>query len=177
MSFASRTRWFQFSLRTLLVIVTLFCLGPGGFLVYHRRLAKREQAAVAKLREIPGQQLLVRPDWLRTQLARQTSGYVVGAAFPAPNTTNGDIAPVSDLSGLVWLNLNGTKITDEGLDPVLKLTHLTQLRLDETDITDAGLLKLARLKQLKTLNVYKTRVTDEGVKKLQAELPELDVIR
>ena len=45
-------RWFQFSLRTLLIVVTLLCLGPGGYLVYQQRLAQREEAAVAKVRQV-----------------------------------------------------------------------------------------------------------------------------
>jgi hypothetical protein len=177
MSFFPKTRWFQFSLRTLLIMVTLLCVGPGGYLVYQQRLAKRETDAVAWLSKDPGTQLYTRPDWLPTLLARRSAGYVVGAGLQSRETKDADLAPLAELSGLVWLHLNDTALTDQGLVHLSGLANLERLRLDETQVTDAGLQQIAKLRRLKTLNVYRTRVSDEGVKKLQAARPELDIIR
>ncbi len=177
MSALPRGRWYQFSLRTLLVVVTLICVGPGGYLVYEQRLAKREEEAVKTLSQSPANQLYTRPHWLRTLLARRTSGHVVGISLRSREMRHADLPPLAELSELVWIDLTDTKVTDQGLLHLVGLTRLEQLRLDETQVTDAGLMHLAKLKRLSTLNLYRTQVTDEGVKKLQAALPDLEIIR
>ena len=156
MSVPPRRRWYQFSLRTLLVVVTLICVGPGGYLVYQQRLAKREEEAVKALSQSPANQLYIRPHWLRTLLARRTAGHVVGIGLCSRETKDADFAPLAELSGLVWLDLIDTEVTDDGLAHLSGLTSLKQLRLDETEVTDAGLEHLARLKNLTLLNLYKT---------------------
>ena len=40
----------------MLAVVTLICLGPGGYLVYQQRLAKREEDAVKILSQSPANQ-------------------------------------------------------------------------------------------------------------------------
>ena len=172
-----KRRWFQFSLRTLLVVVTLICVGPGGYLVYEQRLAKREEDAVKTLSRSPANQLYTRPHWLRTLLARRTAGHVVGIGLRSRETQDSDLPPLAELSELVWLDLTDTKVTDQGLMHLTGLTRLERLRLDETQVTNKGLVHLAKLKRLTTLNLYRTQVTDEGVKKLQAALPDLEIIR
>ena len=177
MSAPPRRRWYQFSLRTLLVVVTLICLGPGGYLVYEQRLAKREEGAVKTLSQSPANQLYTRPHWLRTLLARRTAGHVVGIGLRSRETQDADLAPLAELPALVWLDLTDTKVTDQGLVHLTGLTRLERLRLDETQVTDAGLVHLAKLKRLTMVNLYRTQVTEEGVKKLQAALPALEIIR
>src|SRR6185436_7599181 len=167
MSVPPRSRWYQFSLRTMLVGVTLMCVGPGGYLVYQQRLAKREEDAVKILGQLPANQLYTRPDWLRTLLARRTAGHVVGVGLRSRETQDTDLPPLAELSELVWLDLTDTKVTDQGLVHLTGLTKLKQLRLDETQVSDAGLVHLAKLKRLTMVNLYRTEVTDEGVKKLQ----------
>ena len=34
MSDKPKRRWYQFSLKTLLVVMTLLCVGPGGYVAY-----------------------------------------------------------------------------------------------------------------------------------------------
>ena len=148
MSSVPRPRWFQFSLRTLLVVVTLICVGPGGYLAYEQRLARREDEAATTLRMVAGNELYTRPQWLRTLLARRSAGHVVGVGLRSRETQDADLAPLGEFSQLVWLHLADTKVTDQGL------VHLT------------GLTKLESL-----------RLTDVGVKELQAALPELEIIR
>lgn len=100
---------------------------------------------------------------------------------------------------IVWLNLSGSDITDEGLKTIGQLEHLIRLRLDQTAITEAGLQHLTGLQHLEYLNVYGTQVGDgliepikampklkklflwqtnvspEAVQQLQQALPELEI--
>jgi len=71
----------------------------------------------------------------------------------------------------VLVNLALTQITDAELAHHLKgLTQLRVLVLNGTKVTDAGLEHLKGLTQLKTLQLWNTKVTDEGVKRLQQAL-------
>lgn len=100
---------------------------------------------------------------------------------------------------VVWVNLAGTEVTDQGLQhlaglPIKKLhlertkigdmglTHLksfkemTYLNIYDTQVTDAGLEHLKDLKALKKLFVWKTGVTEEGIKRLKLSLPDLEIV-
>ena len=64
----------------------------------------------------------------------------------------------------VFLNLRGSKTTDEGLSEKLKgLTKLIRLNLGSTKITDAGLVHLKGFTNLEYLYLAKTKVTDAGL--------------
>lgn len=69
---------------------------------------------------------------------------------------------------VLWLDLGGTRVTDEGLSRVARLANLTRLHLQRTAITDAGLVHLEALERLEYLNLYGTRVTDEGLERLSS---------
>ena len=75
--------------------------------------------------------------------------------------------------GVTWI-LEGTSVTDAGLEPLGALTGLYFLNLNETRVSDAGLEHLKGLTLLTELQLKGTRVTDEGVKKLQQSLPDCD---
>ena len=81
----------------------------------------------------------------------------------------------ADLEKVVSLNLNFTKITDEGLKELPKLKQLTAIDLGSTQITDAGLKELAKLKQLTSLNLNNTKVTKAGVAELQKALSKCKI--
>ena len=78
----------------------------------------------------------------------------------------------ADLEKVVSLNLNFTKITDEGLKELPKLKQLTYLRLFSTQITDASLKELAKRQQLTAIDLGLTQITDAGLKEL-AKLEQL----
>ena len=78
----------------------------------------------------------------------------------------------ADLEKVVSLNLNFTKITDEGLKELPKLKQLTYLRLFSTQITDSSLKELAKRQQLTAIDLGSTQITDTGLKEL-AKLKQL----
>ncbi len=64
---------------------------------------------------------------------------------------------------LTRLSLNGTSITDAGLQNLENLHRLQLLWMNETAVGDAGLAQLADLKGLQSLGLNKTEVTDAGL--------------
>ncbi len=54
MTVSPKRRWYQFRLKTLLVVVTLLCLGPGGYVAYEQRKARARKAAVEAIEELGG---------------------------------------------------------------------------------------------------------------------------
>jgi Leucine-rich repeat (LRR) protein len=172
MSARPPVRWFQFRLRSLLIALTLLAVIPGGYIVHERGEAQRQTAAVAKLKEL-GAEVYARPNWLHTLLVPGAPGDVVGVGLRQPYWyTPEDLAPLADLSELVWIDLQDSNVTDDALVRLASLPNLERLRLDETQITDAGLLHLAGLPKLHTLNLSSTKITDAGLAHL-ARLPNL----
>lgn len=164
---------FQFGLRTLLIGTTLLALLFGGWVVVQREEIRRQKAAIAALEQI-GAEIYTRPQWQHSLLDSTAPGYVVGLALRQPDKVTDDkLAPLADLSELVWLNLDNLPLTDQSLAHLSRLNKLKQLRLDESTITDAGLVHIARLPKLEMVNVYKTSVSDAGLAHL-AKLPALN---
>lgn len=140
---------------------------------------------------------------LAMPLARDTN--LINVDFRAEAENIGDsqlelLNPVAEQ--LAWLNLSGTRITDEGLRGFEKFENLSRLHLDQTAVSDAGLAHLTDLGRLEYLNLYanenitdagiehlkqmeslrrlylwQTKVTDEGATELQEALPELQIDR
>ena len=92
-----------------------------------------------------------------------------------PATRVEDLSPIRNLTGLKFLQLASTPITDAGLAPVAGFVSLERLFLQDTRITDAGLIHLRGLKSLIALELSKTRITDAGLAEL-AELTSLQVL-
>src|SRR5262245_32146909 len=125
-----KRRWYQFSLLSLLLLTTAIAVGPGGWVLYEQRQARRQKEAVALLQPSRAE-VYARPHWLWSLLERDAPGSVVGLALRDPATTDAGAAPLASLTDLIWLNLNDTQITDDGLATIAKLPRLKQLRLDE----------------------------------------------
>lgn len=106
---------------------------------------------------------------------------------------------INSIGEVIWLNLAGTKITNEGLKhltgmPLIKLhlertkigddglKHLKSLKdleylnLYDTKVTDAGIEHLKDLKKLKKLYVWKSEITEDGIMKLGKLLPDAEVV-
>jgi aryl carrier-like protein len=73
----------------------------------------------------------------------------------------------------LWLN--GTGITDAGLDSIKALNALEYLNLYGTEVTDEGLKKLAGLKNLKKLYLWQTKVTSGAVEEFKKSAKDCDV--
>ncbi len=122
------------------------------------RLPADEAAAIAQLEQSGGS--------IRT-IAKNTDDKEAAFHLTGKDITDDGLAPLKEVSNLVWLNLRDTKITDAGLAHLADLKTLTQLHLEKTEITDAGLAHLANLENLEYLNLYGTKITDAGLDHLK----------
>lgn len=74
---------------------------------------------------------------------------------------------LSPLTGLQFLDLTGTPVTDAGLVHLLGLENLETISLWDTAVTDDGVRLLSRLPRLRQLGLGNTAVTDDGLRALQ----------
>ncbi|MBC7856946.1 MAG: leucine-rich repeat domain-containing protein [Pirellulaceae bacterium] len=176
-----RKQRFRFTLKSLLIAITLICVGPATFLSYEQQQAMRIERAVDKLRQIPGCEVLCHaPSPLRIILTPCFGGFIgelKGINLTSGLTQDSDLAPLAELPELERLFINDTKVTDLGLIHLAGLRNLRHLELDGTQITDAGLPILAKLKSLKRIDLRNTQITKAGVNELQTALPDLEITR
>lgn len=187
-----RRRWYQISLRTLLLLVTLASAG-FGWLGYKVRQANSQRKAVEAIRNIgntayvfydydfdsggmilPPPTLPPGPEWLRKLVGDDLFTDVVAVKFPY-KTTDVALVHLAGLSQLKHLDLRWTQVTDTGLASLNGLPQLATLDLRGTQVTDAGLPELVRLKELRYLYLDGTKTTDVACDDLKKSLPNLAI--
>src|SRR5436190_15524803 len=128
-------RFFQFSLRTLLILITVLCLGPGGFIAYKQAKARRQRGAVAAIERMGGyifydEKAAVRTGLWRIILGDDTCAHVIGVDFNPLKTENrqivdADLKNLRQLPGLSHLVLkNCPNISTAGLAELDSLANL-----------------------------------------------------
>ena len=75
-----KPRWYQFTLRTLLIFITL-AAGPGSWVIYQRSVTQMQKAAVTLLGKQAAYRSPFSPRWLQTLFVDVAPGKVVGAVF------------------------------------------------------------------------------------------------
>jgi hypothetical protein len=180
-----KRRWFQFSLRALLVFVLLVSIGMSWLAVRIER--KRSQwLAVAAIQKLGGGVLCDR--WLDDEPGQVTDVRIWRSHTVAlfsnvtivecedTGLTDGDVTYLRALPDVVLLDLQTPRITDSGLEYFSDWPRLRILLLDGTTITDEGLAHLKVLTSLEYLTLRNTRVSAEGVEKLKRALPDCEIV-
>lgn len=193
----SPKRWLRFSLRTLLILVTIFAVWLG-WKMYVRREQQRVLDAV-HARGGRTSQMLRDLSLLSRLQARWTQDNVV--MLSNLNVTDEELKDFKSMPYLVGLHLADNRITDRGLAyvknqtdlRVLDLTHNPAITDDglahlqdltaieslmlrkNSQITDAGLVHLERMQKLDLLILFGTSVTPQGVSRLQKKLPKTKI--
>ena len=199
-----RRRFWQYSLRTMLVMLTVFCVWLGW--TVHG--ANEQRKAVEWVREMGGtvwydyqldEKHRLRynsepsgPRWLVQLLGVD---HFQEVSFVGLNRTQSNApTPLPVLKSLKLLDLNTTPVSDltplaglknlrvlaltgmpvSDLTPLAKLTSLESLRLTSTKVND--LTSLAGLKNLEVLWLNGTAVSDEQVEELRRALPNCKII-
>jgi hypothetical protein len=183
---------FRFSLRTLLILVTLGAAAFGWFGIKTRQ-AQRQSAAVAAVRNLGG---YVRYDyeidsvgnqeanasaptsaWLRKALGDDFCAEVKHVILCGRDTSDETLEQIRGIPRLESLNVSyTTKITDDGLANLAKLTELRELRMSSnTRVTDVGVAHLQALPQLELLFLDDTQITDAGLVHLKG-LKQLKIL-
>jgi hypothetical protein len=162
-------RRFQFSLRSLLVFITL-CAIPCSWLGVKMQQARLQRDAAEVVRGLGGTVLfgeLVGPEWLRSLVGQDACAEdfcdVVVVRLDGPQVTDAHLRHFGRLGHLRELSLTNTSVTDTGLKQITGLNQLRSLSLNGTKITDVGIEHLQGLKQLRDLLLNGTKVTDVGV--------------
>ena len=189
-----KRRWFQFSLRTLLIFM-LVCAVACAWLGRMIEQKRRERGAVEAIRKAGGSVLYdyqvqpsgrrmrfaepTGPAWLRSLLGDNFFSDVDSVNLNDPLRSAAALAgPIEELEDIKRLDLSGAKLTDDDLDHLKGLAQLQTLWLAGNKISDAGLAKLGVLSQIKKLGLKGTKITDDGLVHLSRfshlELLDLD---
>jgi hypothetical protein len=190
----SKRRRFQFSVRTLLVVVTIAC-AAFGWLGVKIRQAHHQRSVVRTIWAQGGNvhydTEFVDGEWRETNDIALTmsaekflQSILVYDLFKtatlialSDSATDDDLGLLQELPALNGVYLHDSRITDDGLKQLQPLTRIAYLKLSDTRVTDAGLSHLYGLKQLRVLRLEGTGVTDHGCEKLREALPNLEIIR
>ena len=175
-----KRRWYQYSLRTLFVVMTLVAV-----LVTWLRVipVQRQQAAVRTVQRLGGHWWYDEPSqdesWiirkLRDYLPRDYIDDVIGIGFEGCKATDADLESIQGAVHLKSLWIGNNPITDAGLEYLAGLTEMESLNLDRTQVTDAGLTHLRGLRRLQGLYLFGTKVTHAAVVVLQKSLPDCEI--
>lgn len=160
-------RPFQFSLRTLLVILTIFSVWFG---VYVKR-ARRQRDAVDALRQQPGVDVQYDYEDASKTLGPGLAAKPLGAQLLGIDM----VANVSGVMVLGWDKRRAAPFGDADLAHIGAFPKLKQLRLDGTNVTDRGLRSLAYLRHLQSLYLRGSPVTENGFASI-SQLPELSAM-
>ena len=201
---SGRRQWLHFSLRTLLIVITLATVTFGGWVQFMRQRARKNRERVAavekaadEIEKLGGTVYMIEvwedykaykddegprsQTWLEKQFddpggADDPVGGLKFTTVDLNNDLNDTIVEhLTRLTHFRELSLVGPNVTDAGLEHLKGLTKLKELHVDATNITDAGLKHLKGLTNLETLRLFNTQVTDDGVKKLQQALPKCQI--
>jgi hypothetical protein len=180
---APQRRRFQYSLRTLLLLVLLASLGMSWFAVKIHR-ARAQRAAVIAIKKLGGSvrydyQMALGatqwPQWLHHLFGDDIFGTVLYVDLSAPQITDDAIEALKGfpsprrLFQLNTLHLGSARFTDDAIARLQGVgSHIVDLSIDRTQITDVGLQRLKALPRLQLLTFDHTRITEAGLKHLDS---------
>jgi hypothetical protein len=161
----TKRHWYQFSLKTLLVMMTILCLGPGSYVAYYQNEAREQMTAFRTVNKYGGYFASDQKMPVRTKSARLIFG----------DDTAANLTSVL----FVRSHPDGRTFTfnDDCLHHLAQLPRIEDITLTDIAISDGGLKHLARLKRLKAVSLKNTKVTDAGVAEFQKELPDCRISR
>jgi hypothetical protein len=199
-----KRRWFQFSLRSLMIFMTL-AAGLCGWLAMRIERAKQQHEAVSAFLRSHGEltydyqydaQGNFLPNatppalqWLRELTTVDLLSSVKSIRFFHADT-NVDLELFAGMTQAESVLLSGPEVTDACLAHLRGMTQLKDLSLESAAVTDAGLAQLKGLNQLTQLTIFfpphggnpvepwrsdNTQVADAGVQYLQ-EMTQLRLL-
>ncbi|MBI2481847.1 MAG: hypothetical protein HYV60_25335, partial [Planctomycetia bacterium] len=185
-----RRPWFQFELRTLLVLVLIIAalLTPYTWKAARERRELRKFQSAQAIDSTIGRdgtrgKALFSPELgpYRFQFAKLPPGVGSNALeniarlehceeviLRAVEMADADLHYILSLQGMRSLDLTATDITDKGLPKLTRFRALEELILDHTCISDNSINVLTSLPRLRKISVCGTHLSQEGVKKLEA---------
>ncbi len=194
-----RRRWWRYSLRTMLVVVTLLCVWLGivsKWAIDQRRIVAviKETGGIVEYdydEDDPFGEAAT-PNWLEEPIGVDYFHTVTLVQIPAMSgpergrastgsAIDGNIELIGKLPALRYLFLQDYSVRDHEVRVLGRLTHLVELHLDVSDVSDSGLEHLRDLKQLTKLSLRssgrESAIADAGLAHLNGlrKLDYLDV--
>ena len=165
----SKPRWYQYGLRSLVVLMVVVSVGLGWLGSRLQRIAG-ERSGVSEVFGMGG---------------RVSFGVIEGRNFRTKLEDEMRYSPDRSLRRMLgidhtfvnWVELDNTRVTDVDLAVLKRFSGLEYLTLNNTHITDAGLPHLSGLAYLQVVDLRQTQVTDAGVQELQQALPGCTIER
>lgn len=173
-------KWYQYTLRTLLLVTLLCSLLLSWFAVIRQR-AKRQHDAVDVITRLhglvsydcdglgsPNHRDPPYPKWLRDLLGDDFFMTVIDVSLGNSDVTEADLLFLESFPGVTYLDLNNTQVGDVALEYLTNTTKkLEHLDLAATKVTDAGLKNLRGRLCLRTLSLLETQVGNDGLSPIQ----------
>jgi Leucine-rich repeat (LRR) protein len=174
---AAPTRWWRFSLKFLLLVLT----ATGVWLAAVSNRARSQKRAVDRVQELGGgvafdyqfdanmnwrkDPKLPAPVWLIDLIGEDAARSVTIVNFDdGSDPTDDELVVVERLTDLKQLTLmNRKRITDDGLRHLIKLSKLEVLALNGTNIRGKGLQNVVHMQQLTGLTLDNTPLTDDAL--------------
>ena len=177
-------RWrFQFSVRSLLLLTVAVAVSCSWLAVRMKMARKQREDSVAKAARYHVNVAFRYEShnssrlgaWLEETLGADFFSYV-DLTIPL---THGDFDPdpLTRKAQPDILLLNGSRVSDWGLQALEGMSQVRWLDLESTQVSDVGLEHLKTLTHLQYVNLQNTKVTDAGVAKLQKALPNCKIER
>jgi hypothetical protein len=176
-----RRRWLRFSLRTLLILVTVLCIWLG-VKVNQARRQKESTDALRKMGAIvvcahqgvdfnSGKLVgeLNVPGWLRELAGDDFFQTVTTVEFRRP-ITDDHLVHLAGLPQIEYVNLGrvGRAVTDAGLAHLPRPDRLKKLLASDSQVGNAFAKRLATADGMHSLALSGTRLTDLGLTELRA---------
>ena len=183
----SKRRWSQFSLRTLLIVMTLFTVTVGwiGSRMYQARINRQRMAeenftaseearkALPALWDFGGEIEVHydhdEPTWQEWLFDDPgvSNGKLESSILVKAHFADSGLKYIDGFTQLTDLFIAESAVTDAGLASLRGLTDLELLDLRETQVTDAGLIHLKGLSNLIMLDLDYVNITDAGLEHLK----------
>ncbi len=181
-------RRFQFSLRAMLVVLTLTSLAFAALV----RSAKRQKVAVTAIRQSGGTVMYdyhetaprtmstaggrTAPKWLRELVGDEYFQRPVWIQFFGSAKDDRWVQAMADLPSTKYLLLAENDVDDQILERIAPLPKLEELHLSNSKVTDLGFRELRKFRRLRWLVADRTLITDEALAELTSlPLEELNL--
>jgi hypothetical protein len=177
-----KRRWYQFSLRALLLLMAAFALWLG--ITVHR--VRQQEEAIHTVLHLGGtvyydyqseqdssgrtfidpQAPPSGPAWLRAVVGEEYFREVTDVSLRDTKVSDAELEFLAKLPRLETLDLSNTPVNSDGLVHLRKLRQLRGLSLCNTDVDDSGMKHIGRLTSLQRLSLWNTKIGDDGLEPL-----------
>jgi hypothetical protein len=172
----AKRRWWQYSLRTFLILLTALCLWLGS-----KTEGVRKQRHTVRLVKSMGGESAFDYEYDEDASAATTPKSPPG---PAPlrmllgddyfaelvlvrvsSVSDDDVRLVTEQPTIRHLSVTGG-ITDDGLESICRLARLESLELHQGRVTGAGIAKLSALTRLRSLAINDMSISEEAARQI-----------